>query len=53
MEGHWSTGQSPQGALVPMEEEGKEVPIHVWHWRVKNIVHGSKLTLILLTWKIL
>ena len=49
MEGHCSTDQSPQWAGVPMEEE---VPTHVWHWRVKNIVHGSKLTLILPTWKI-
>jgi len=24
MEGHWSTGQSPQWAVVPMEEEEEE-----------------------------
>ena len=27
MEAHGSTGQSPQWALVPMEEEGEEVGV--------------------------
>jgi len=31
MEGHFSTGQSPQWAVVPMEEEEEEVLEHAVH----------------------
>jgi hypothetical protein len=29
MEGHCSTGQSPQWAVVPMEEEEEEEMLHI------------------------
>ena len=42
MEGHCSTGQSPQWAVVPMEE--KELVQNRGRWRVRGYGSGTKHT---------
>jgi len=49
MEGHCSTGQSPQWAVVPMEEEEEEyfpvTEVNVYPTKSRNIPHHSSLAL--------
>jgi len=51
MEGHCSTGQSPQWAVVPMEEEeehSEENPTHGNMYRTEKRLTAGKATQLLL-----
>jgi len=44
MEGHCSTGQSAQRAVVPMEEEKEELVQNRGRWQARRYDSGTKHT---------